>query len=283
MEPAIPSQPPPPPVGGRGIRPMSAFTATGWAIGATFAFLLLLKLTESLRSAASSDVVSSFLCQVAAYLLGLFLILRVHAPEASIRSFLGIRPTHPAMYAIGLALGAAAMIPANALFDLITKRYPLPDEDDTLSALYHSSGSPKRVLLAFIVIAFGPLLEEAFFRGALWKPLRAANAAALTILLTATLFAIAHINWQIIVPILFVGLLLGFLRSRSGSLFPSLFAHASFNAIPFYAMATGATDKPIPVAVVAGGTAAVALLMVAARFVGKRSQSAIEARKKDLA
>lgn len=263
---------------------MSPFAATGWACGATFAFVGLVVATQSARGAASSDVIDAFLCQLPVYLLAVFLILRVHAPNASIRGFLGLRPTHLAFYPLAMLLGAAIMVPANAIFELVAKRWPLPPEDMTLP-LVSGESAPRRVAMAFIVIALGPALEEIFFRGALWKPLRGAQSAAFTIFLTAALFAFAHGNWQRMVPIALVGLALGYLRSASGSLAPSLLAHAAFNAVPFYAMATQKpgeiADVPMPFALVAGGTLAAAVLLGLARLVAARTEGAALARRKD--
>ena len=58
------------------------------------------------RTASRDDLTKLFACQLAAYLLGTFLILRVHAPQAKIREFLALRGTHLAFYPLALALSS---------------------------------------------------------------------------------------------------------------------------------------------------------------------------------
>ena len=285
MDPAFPSHPPPPPDGGHRseIRPLSAFGAALWSLATTSGFLLLLKLVETLRAGASSDLVSAAVCQVIAYLLGVFFLLRLHAPEASIREFLGLRATHPAFYPLAVLLGAAIEIPANALFELILKRYPMQDAADLLSGSFADASLARRVLLGVVAIALGPMVEEIFFRGAVWKPVRRSYAGLVTAAITGVVFALAHLDWHTLLPITLVGITLGALRAASGSLAPSLLAHMTFNAIPFYALVRsgGARDEtPIPPAFVAVSVAIVVALLALVRVLAA-TDHAKRARRKD--
>jgi membrane protease YdiL (CAAX protease family) len=263
---------------------MSVMAAMGWAFGVTFTFILLRIITLAVRPAATYDLVAQVSCQAIAYLLGLFLILRVHAPEASIRETIGLRPTHVAFYPLAVLLGVAVEIPADGLYDALVRRWPTGVED-RFAEVYRESGTPRRAVIALMLIVAGPALEEVFFRGALFRPLLKAHPAELVILVTAMLFAVAHLEWQMFLPIGVVGLALAFLRQRSGSIVPSFLLHGSFNAVSFFLMAFGkpeATATPLPRALVAGASAAALLLVACVHLLGARSAVAERARERDL-
>jgi uncharacterized protein len=263
--------------------PMTALAATGWALGVTFVFFVLAVALAKLRPGSEYDVVSGVACQAIAYLAGLFLILRVHAPEAGIRDFLGVRPTHILFYPLAVFLGVALEVPANALYGVV-ERWSGSNAEDHIAEIFQTSSSPKRALIALMVILFGPMLEEVLFRGALFRPMLKVHPASMVILVTATLFAIAHPAYQMYLPIGLVGLVLGILRRASGSLVPSVLLHATFNAIPFYAMArvarradTPDVDGPISLWLIVVSSLAVLVLLGCVRLVGARTPEAIAA------
>jgi membrane protease YdiL (CAAX protease family) len=264
---------------------MSALTATGWALGITFLFFVLAVLLSKARPGAELDVVSGVACQAIAYLIGLFLILRVHAPDAGIRDFLGVRPTHWLFYPLALLLGTALQVPANALYTWV-ERATGDTAKDTITEIFQGASSAKRALLALVVILFGPMLEEILFRGALFRPMLKVHPAPVVIVVTATLFAIAHPSYQMYLPIALVGLVLGVVRLTSGSLLPTLLVHATFNAVPFYAMAARRPGTPevegsIPLWMVGVTSVAVLLLLGCVHLVGLRSADARIARQFD--
>jgi uncharacterized protein len=279
-DPPEPSRPPT--SAPEGPPPMTAFSATGWAVGATFLFYLTASILAALRPGSERDVVSSVLCQGIAYLVTLFLVLLVHAPESGVRDFVGMRPTHWAFMPLGVALGLSLEAPANALYLVMERRWPSHMED-VVSASFQAASSPKKAAIALAVILFGPALEELIFRGALFRALLRTQPVSTVIGVTATLFGLAHLSFQLAVPIAIVGLCLGFLRRASGSLVPTILLHATFNAVPFYAMARrppGAPedDTPIRLGVVLASSAAALILLGAVHLLGLRSETARAAR-----
>jgi hypothetical protein len=279
---------------GDGERPMSIPVATGWTIGATLLFLWLLTLIVSIRPDAQFDLISAFGCQAAAYLLGLFGILRVHAPRASIREFLGVRATHPAFYPIAVLLGLALEAPVSAVYDAIERRFPSGTGGDAeLVKMISEAHLGTQIALCVVLVALGPAIEEVFFRGALTRPLRRRHGPATVIALTAALFAVAHFQPQKFLPIGLFGVALGLLRYSSGSLLPSVLVHATYNAIPLVATLAdagssagaepppGADGAPIPPWIVAGSSALAAGLLALAWIIGARTQDAARARERD--
>jgi membrane protease YdiL (CAAX protease family) len=276
---------PPEPSRSSGPPPMGAVAATGWSLGITFLFFVLAVALAKARPGSERDVVSGVSCQAIAYLVGLFLILRVHAPEAGIRDFLGVRPTHWLFYPLGILLGVALEVPANALYNYV-ERVTGDQAKDGITEIFQAASNPRRALIALVVILFGPVLEEILFRGALFRPMLKVHPVSMVILVTATLFAIAHPSYQMYLPIGLVGIALGVLRYASGSLIPSILLHTTFNAIPFYAMAAhtaGApeTDEAMPLWIVGVSVVLVLLLLGCAHLLGARTLDARLSREYD--
>ncbi len=96
-----------------------------------------------------------------------------------------------------------------------------------------SGASPDGLgILAAVVVA--PLIEEWLCRGVLWTALSRVVPPRRTVVLTALLFAVMHglQGLYLALPHRFVGgLLLGWLRWRSGSLVPCVVAHLVHNAL----------------------------------------------------
>ncbi len=209
---------------------MGAPAAFGWTFVVTFLFLALLAVVWAVREGSKNDLVTSFSCQAIAYSLGLFLILRVYAPERSIRDFLALRPTSWPLYPIAILLGVAITLPADALYEIISKKYPAL-EPDTLTQVFHESSIARRIAIGFVLAGAGPFLEEVFFRGALFRPLKRSVAPLQVAVLTGMLFAVVHLEWQTFASIFILGTCLGLLRAWSGSLAVSILVHASFNGV----------------------------------------------------
>jgi membrane protease YdiL (CAAX protease family) len=101
-------------------------------------------------------------------------------------------------------------------------------EDDFLPELLSRLGPA----WALVVIAASPaLVEEIAFRGMLQGRLMALLGARNGFVVTAFAFTLAHMS-PATMPIHFgIGLYLGWLRERSGSLLPGMLVHFSYNAM----------------------------------------------------
>ena len=270
-----------------GERTMSYLVAILFAFGTTFVYLFFYALIGSIRGEGGRpDLVTSFGCQLAATLIALFLILQLHAPDKSIRDYLGVRATHLGFFPLAAMLGMAVQVPANAIYDLIVKRWPTGQPREEMLQEELAGGVPKRILFFVILVLAGPLIEEIFFRGALFRPLRRRYPALGVVLATSTYFAFAHLEWQIVLPIALVGLSLGLLRSASGSLLPSFVMHGIFNGITLASVYTRVPTEtpestPIPLSVTIGGSAVTIVLLVLVYLLGEKSEVARLARGKD--
>lgn len=280
----------PPPAASSEVSPMSFAAATAWSSGIVLAFWMLMVAVAPREGArAAGDLVGSMACQAIAYLLGLFLILRVHAPDASIRDFLGIRGTNAGFYPLAVLIGVSLELPLQSFYVLISRRWPSPEESEgRLAEMFTQANPSMRVVLGFLIVLLGPFVEEVFFRGALFRPLLKRYSVGLVVSFTAIFFALSHGMPQSVVPIAIVGVFMGILRAWSGSLIPSLLLHATFNAFPFVAQAMAASasqvdDESLPPLWMNATSVVVAIALVAsASALASRSKAAAAARERDL-
>lgn len=90
------------------------------------------------------------------------------------------------------------------------------------------------IRLAFpllIVGLFGPFCEEVFFRGFALPAFASRYGMAGGILISAALFSVFHFSIGSFVPIFIFGIVLAWLYVRTGSIYPSILAHATQNVV----------------------------------------------------
>lgn len=164
----------------------------------------------------------------------------------SLRSTLALGPIPGGRVPLFVALGAALWLGSLGLLELQYTLWP-PASDyiegfRRLHDLLRPTG-PFDALVSLLAIAVIPAVcEEALVRGLLLPSLQAGLetrlhrrlTTPLALGLSAAVFALMHDAYRM--PFTFaVGLVLGALRLRTGSLWPSLVAHASLNALTFAA------------------------------------------------
>jgi membrane protease YdiL (CAAX protease family) len=94
-------------------------------------------------------------------------------------------------------------------------------------------------VLACVALALvGPLVEELFFRGLLTAAFRRRFGPIRTALLTAALFALAHVLPRVIPPVFILGLALALVYERIGSTLPGMLVHCLYNGIAVAAALT---------------------------------------------
>ena len=87
------------------------------------------------------------------------------------------------------------------------------------------------LLPAVSIVLMGPLAEELMFRGVIQTRLARAMPAWIAVVLQAVLFGVTHGTPIQMAYAFLIGLALGFLRSRTGSILPGFAAHVAFNAM----------------------------------------------------
>jgi len=91
--------------------------------------------------------------------------------------------------------------------------------------------SSTTLLSALSTVILAPLTEEVIFRGLILGRLARAMPGWLAVLLSALVFGLAHGQLVWIAYAFLLGVVFGFIRLRSGSIWPTLLLHILFNAL----------------------------------------------------
>lgn len=104
-----------------------------------------------------------------------------------------------------------------------------PSKVPSLTAPFDAEGYGLGIQL-FAIALMPAIWEEIAFRGLIQERLRGVVGTREAIGLTAALFAIIHVSWLSLPYLFLLGLILGVLRQRSGSLLPGMALHGLHNA-----------------------------------------------------
>ncbi|KAH6801886.1 CAAX amino terminal protease family protein [Perilla frutescens var. frutescens] len=89
-------------------------------------------------------------------------------------------------------------------------------------------------LYAVVLVVCAPLWEEIVFRGFLLPSLTRYMPVWCSILVSAVAFALAHFNVQRVIPLIFLGVVMGVTYSRSRNLLPPMLLHSLWNGFVFF-------------------------------------------------
>jgi len=85
------------------------------------------------------------------------------------------------------------------------------------------------LVVIFAVVILGPVVEEILVRGLLYGFLESRLATNIAIILTALAFALYHLQMVYFIPLFGIGLLLGWARSKTGSIGLPILIHVLNN------------------------------------------------------
>jgi len=142
-----------------------------------------------------------------------------------------LRPGRALRYAL-FVFGAVVLVvtPLNEAWSQTLDYFHL-DHPDQLSVQTFRSYTKTAVIVSFMLqaVIFNPIIEELFFRGFLLTFLRNYTSASAAIILSAGVFAFAHLNLGAAIPLWFFGIVLGLAYEHTGSLLVPISVHALFN------------------------------------------------------
>ena len=145
---------------------------------------------------------------------------------------LGLRPATPQWYRRTLWVTLLTFGLALVLSALVQRLVGSP-LDNPQEAVLAADGMSAGAFLALLLVAagLGPFAEELLFRGLVYAWMRRHLDVLPSATLSALLFASVHaIPW--LIPSFFaIGVVLALLYERSGSLWPAVVAHGTYNAI----------------------------------------------------
>jgi len=221
-------------------RSLSAIGAVGWVCLAVVLMMLSLDLSAAIRPGLSRNMVNIQLCAALAFSCVTYGIARFHLPLRSAIDALALRPIAPLVVALAAAAGFTILFAVSWLSSLVEQRWPYaPEELAALRSAYSVVGWKQRIAFAIVTTALGPLVEEALFRGVMFRGLRFSYSRVITIAITAALFTLCHLSPRMFVHVLPAGLVLGTLRAMTGSMAAPLLAHMVFNGVSTFQVLAG--------------------------------------------
>ncbi|KAL3844533.1 hypothetical protein ACJIZ3_001936 [Penstemon smallii] len=113
----------------------------------------------------------------------------------------------------------------------------LPPTPVTLSSVEQSIMARDPIamaLYALVLVVCAPLWEEIVFRGFLLPSLTKYMPVWCSILMSSVAFALAHFNIQRMLPLIFLGVVMGVTYTRSRNLLPSMLLHSLWNGFVFW-------------------------------------------------
>jgi membrane protease YdiL (CAAX protease family) len=261
------------------LHPVAAFALTGAGValmlgaGATVGPLL------GRAGLDGGDVLRAQIALGSALLLLPTLLAILALRGSSWRTVLSLGRLPPQGVALSVFLGAALWVGSIGLMELQAVPWPpSPEYLEAFRAIHRALApeGPLDALVSVTVIALLPALaEELVVRGALLPSLVRPLGPILAVVASSALFALMHDPYRYLFT-LAVGLVLGAARLRTGSLWPSITAHATLNTLTFLVAPlvddpAQTTYQPQPLLglafLLAGAASALPLLKALRRFV----------------
>ena len=150
-----------------------------------------------------------------------------------VANYLGFKP-----FALNVAIGFVGLwllfVISTETLTYILEKNPTAFVDDL-----YDSANPKWLLIVTMVIV-APIYEEVMFRGILWSAVReqfaGSKGAWVATISTSVLFSIIHLQYEFYeMSVIFIlALLLGYARSRSGSLYVPILLHIINNGLAMW-------------------------------------------------
>ena len=222
--------------------------------------------------------VAQFVASSAAELIATGVVIRYACrwSGSPLEAILPLRRVSGAFVGAWVLLLVGAFVLTLDLGALLQRFLPKPESFRTFErALMTGEGSPASAFV--VVVLAGPILEELLFRGVILNGFLQSYPRRKAIVASAVLFAVYHLNpWQA-VPAFVMGLLFGYWRAATGSLWPGIAGHMLANGVAFAAR-MHAGPKPseplpeIPASAIAVLTAAAALLLGGGVWVHRKTR-----------
>lgn len=152
----------------------------------------------------------------------------------------GLRPAPPREVLMAVAI-AFPLLPALGGLSLVVRTaLGQPPENPQIELLFPeglsiAAGAVMVALVTFVV----PFVEEMVFRGVLLDAVRERIGPVGAVLVTSGLFGLMHVEPSIVVATTLLGGVLGVLRLRSDSIWPSVALHAANNGLAVVAILVG--------------------------------------------
>lgn len=168
--------------------------------------------------------------------VGLIVAIIKIRPGAKLGEYLSLKLASWKAIIFGLAITLGLIVLAGVLSDV----FKIPADDEFTVNIYRTSGWMPLLWVALVI--FAPVFEESLFRGFLFAGFRNSRLGiAGTIVITSLLWAALHIQYGAFgLGVVFsMGILLGIMRNRTGSLMVPLLMHGFFNLVALVGLTFG--------------------------------------------
>lgn len=171
-----------------------------------------------------------------------------------VRSFIRLRSSPPITFFLPL-VGIFSLQQVLQVYMVYQERIPLPYKLQTMIdslkqliehtyAILVESSTVSELIAVMVVIALIPAVaEEILFRGMIQRSFEQAVGPRRGLWLTALIFALYHLNPLSFIPLIGLGVYLGFLVMRTNSLLVSMAAHFYNNAFACIAIYIGTNES----------------------------------------
>jgi membrane protease YdiL (CAAX protease family) len=148
---------------------------------------------------------------------------------------LGFRRFNWGVAALWVVIAGILGYAASALYDVVKGPLGLQTNTDALAEQIKIAPlTTLGLLLAGALVA--PVCEEVFFRGFLLPGIARSMPIWVAVVVSSLLFGVAHVDLGSFVPLVVIGLLLGVVRWKTRSLWPSVFLHTLNNVAALLAL-----------------------------------------------
>jgi membrane protease YdiL (CAAX protease family) len=201
---------------------------------AWWALVAVLAVLGFSAQAADEEPAQDVLYRYSTFVFGSFFYLLVLAVVLLIASGIDRREAfalrRPSSWGLAAGLAVGLLVSLLIVASVLEPVLGAGDEQGLDPTGWDSDRAPAFALNAFVTAVLGPVVEEALFRGIGFYLLAQFGQVA-AIVVTAIAFALTH-GILVGLPIFFIiGVGLGFIRSRTGSIYPPVLLHAGFNGI----------------------------------------------------
>ncbi|GAB6170850.1 CPBP family intramembrane metalloprotease [Paradesulfitobacterium aromaticivorans] len=211
----------------------------GWNLWQGLFLILLVNLVELplgwLRVSENLDTVAGFLHFLAVgfgegiiYFGAIFALMLLLRKPLTLLGFVKPRWGY---WILGVVVGFFLFVSIGLLGNLLIKFLGTPAPQSFTEAVKGVKYGWQFYILLLLGGIIAPLKEEIIFRGLIYPPLREAYGRGKGMLLTGVFFATLHFDLVRFLPLFIGGVILTWVYERSGSLWPAVLAHGTWNVL----------------------------------------------------
>lgn len=184
-------------------------------------------LKSDMYSYAESYLKYALYVQIAAAIISFFIYLFItRLRKQNIFKVCSFRDTETANLVISSILGISLVLPVSLLMNLVPFKDISIKTQESINSIVEGN-SIFVVILALGIIA--PFIEELIFRGLIFSELKRIMPIPAVILVQAFLFAIYHGNLYQTIYAFFLGIVLGYVLYKTGSIVAPILIHIFYN------------------------------------------------------